>query len=138
MAYDQEKEKQEAVEAGIRAIKSLRAAQDHLNRAKNWGVWDMFGGGFFSTMTKQSKMNQAKQNMEQAKWDLKNFSKELEDVNISCQLHIETGDFLSFADWFFDGFIVDWLVQERIGQASQQVEQAIRRVEEILRELQRV
>ncbi len=76
--------------------------------------------------------------MEQAKWDLKNFSKELEDVNISCQLHIETGDFLSFADWFFDGFIVDWLVQERIGQASQQVEQAIRRVEEILRELQRV
>ena len=38
----------------------------------------MFGGGFFSTMAKQSKMNQAKQNMEQAKWDLKNFSKELE------------------------------------------------------------
>ena len=52
-------------------------------------------------MAKQSKMNQAKQNMEQAKWDLKNFNKELEDVNISCQLHIETGDFLSFADWFF-------------------------------------
>ena len=46
MAYDQEKEKQEAVEAGISAIKSLRAAQDHLNRAKNWGVWDMLAEDF--------------------------------------------------------------------------------------------
>ena len=55
MAYDQEKEKQEAVEAGIRAIKSLRAAQDHLNRAKNWGVWDMFGGGFFSQICELPK-----------------------------------------------------------------------------------
>ena len=138
MGYDIEKEKREAIEAGHRALNSLSTAKENLNSAKNWGLVDMFGGGFFSTMAKQSKMNQAKQNMEQAKWDLKNFNKELEDVNISCQLHIETGDFLSFADWFFDGFIVDWLVQERIGQASQQVEQAIRRVEEILRELQRV
>ena len=30
----------------------------------------MFGGGFFSTMLKHSKMDQAKENMEQAKYDL--------------------------------------------------------------------
>ena len=29
----------------------------------------MFGGGFFTTMLKHSKMDQAKRNMEQAKYD---------------------------------------------------------------------
>ena len=65
----------------------------------------MFGGGFFTTMLKHSKMDQAKQNMEQAKYDFCNFSKELDDVNMACNLNIDTGDFLSFADYFFDGFV---------------------------------
>ena len=38
MAYDLEKEKREAVDAGNRALRSLRAAQDNLNSAKNWGI----------------------------------------------------------------------------------------------------
>ena len=96
----------------------------------------MFGGGFISTMAKHSKMDRAKQNMEQARYDLRNFSRELNDVNMACHLDIETGDFLSFADWFFDGFVVDWMVQDRINQASRQVAEAIRRVERILRQLQ--
>lgn len=135
MAYDIEKEKIEAIDAGNRALQSLKEAQNHLNSAKNWGVWDMLGGGFFSTMVKQSKMDQAKQDMERAKYDLKNFSRELNDVNMACHLDIKTGDFLSFADLFFDGFFVDWMVQDRISQAYGQVEEAIRRVEGILRQL---
>ena len=135
MGYDFEKEKKEAIDAGNRALQSLKDAQNHLNNAKNWGIWDMLGGGFFSTMVKQSKMDQAKQDMERAKYDLKNFSKELSDVNMVCHLDIKTGDFLSFADFFFDGFVVDWMVQDRINQASGQVEETIRRVEGILRQI---
>ena len=135
MGYDFEKEKKEAIDAGNRALQSLKDAQNHLNNAKNWGIWDMLGGGFFSTMVKQSKMDQAKQDMERAKYDLKNFSKELSDVNMVCHLDIKTGDFLSFADFFFDGFFVDWMVQDRINQASGQVEEAIRIVEGILRQI---
>ena len=135
MEYNYEKEKQEAIDAGNKALRSLRKAQENLDSAKGWGIFDMLGGGFISTMFKHSKVDQAKENMEQAKYDLRNFSKELNDVNIACNLNIETGDFLSFADWFFDGFIVDWMMQDRINQASQQVEEAIRRVEDILRQL---
>ena len=101
MGYDIEKEKREAIEAGRRALNSLSAAKENLNSAKNWGLVDMFGGGFFSTMLKHSKMDHAKQNMDQAKYDLRNFSRELNDVNMACDLHIDTGDFLSFADYFF-------------------------------------
>ncbi len=135
MEYNYEKEKQEAIDAGNKALRSLRKAQENLSSAKNWGIFDMLGGGFISTMVKHSKVDQAKENMEQAKYDLRSFSKELNDVNIACNLNIETGDFLSFADWFFDGLIVDWMMQDRINQASQQVEEAIRRVEDILRQL---
>ena len=105
MGYDIEKEKREAIEAGRRALNSLQTAKENLNSAKNWGLADMFGGGFFTTMLKHSKMDQAKRNMEQAKYDLRNFSRELNDVNMVCNLNIDTGDFLSFADYFFDGFI---------------------------------
>lgn len=136
MEFDLEKEKREAIEAGNRALRSLREAQKNLQSAKNWGIWDMLGGGFISTMAKHSKMDRAKQNMEQAKYDLKKFSKELDDVNMNYHLELQTGDFLSFADWFFDGFFVDWMVQDRINQASDQVSNAIYRVENILRQLQ--
>ena len=131
MGYDIEKEKREAIEAGHRALNSLSAAKENLNSAKNWGLVDMLGGGFFSTMLKHSKMDQAK-------YDLRNFSRELNDVNIACDLHIDTGDFLSFADYFFDGFVVDWMVQDRINTAKRQVEEAIRRTESIVNQLQRM
>ena len=131
MGYDIEKEKREAIEAGYRALNSLNAAKENLNSAKNWGLVDMFGGGFFSTMLKHSKMDQAK-------YDLRNFSRELNDVNMACDLHIDTGDFLSFADYFFDGFVVDWMVQDRINNAKRQVEEAIRRTESIVNQLQRM
>ena len=130
--YDYEKEKREAVEAGRRALESLRAAQRELDSAKNWGLVDMFGGGFFSSMIKRGKMNNAEQYLQQAKYDLRSFSKELRDVDQVMDLHINTDDFLSFADWFFDGFAVDWMVQSRINQAKEQVEEAIYRVERIL------
>ena len=137
MTYDFEKEKREAADAGNRALRSLKAAQENLDSAKNWGIWDMLGGGFLSTMAKQSEMVRAKENLTKARSDLKNFSRELQDVNMACHLDIETGDFLSFADLFFDGFVVDWMVQDRINQASRQVEEAIHRVEGILNQLQR-
>ena len=83
-------------------------------------------------------MDQAKRNMEQAKYDLRGFSRELNDVNMACNLNINTGDFLSFADYFFDGFVVDWVVQDRINNAKRQVEEAIRRTESIVNQLQRM
>ena len=122
MGYDIEKEKREAIEAGRRALNSLQAAKENLN----------------STMLKHSRIDQAKRNMEQAKYDLRNFSRELNDVNMVCNLNIDTGDFLSFADYFFDGFVVDWVVQDRINNAKRQVEEAIRRTESIVNQLQRM
>ena len=40
--------------------------------------------------------------------------------------------FLTFADFFFDGFIADIFVQSKIREGQRQVQEAIRRVEDIL------
>ncbi len=131
------REMKEALDAGERALSSLRNAQEKLNSAGNWGLFDMFGGGLFSTIMKRSKMDDAQQLMEAAKSDLKRFQRELKDVNIPLDLRMEVGSFLSFADFFFDGFVADYLVQSKISEAKEQVSDAIIRVEQILDELKR-
>lgn len=127
----------EAMDAGERALSSLRMAQEKLNSAGNWGLFDMFGGGLFSTIMKRSKMDDAQNLMEAAKSDLKRFQKELRDVNVPLDLKMEVGSFLSFADFFFDGFVADYLVQSKISDAKEQVSDAIYRVEQIMNELKR-
>ena len=129
------REMKEAMDAGERALSSLRMAQEKLKSAGNWGLFDMFGGGVFSTMIKRSKMDEAQSLMENAKSDLKRFQKELKDVNIPLDMRMEVGSFLSFADFFFDGFVADYLVQSKISDAKEQVSDAIYRVEQILNEL---
>ena len=42
------REMQEAVQAGERALQSLYAARDKLGSARNWGIFDMLGGGFWT------------------------------------------------------------------------------------------
>ena len=85
------REMQEAVQAGERALQSLYAARDKLGSARNWGIFDMLGGGFISDLVKHSKMNDASALMEQAKSDIQRFLRELRDVQVSLDLRMEIG-----------------------------------------------
>ena len=59
------------------------------------------------------------------------------DVDNIPEFQIQMGDFLSFADYFFDGIIADLMVHSRIKEAKKQIEDAIRRVQYILAQLQK-
>lgn len=131
------KEVREAINAGERALYSLREAQNNLQSAKNWGIFDMFGGGFLADIMKHSKMNNASTYMENAKYDLQVFHRELRDVYINLDMKVDVSGFLSFADFFFDGIVADYLVQSRIGEARRQVDSAIYQVENILADLRK-
>ena len=50
---------------------------------------------------------------------------------------MEISDFLTFADFFFDGIIADWLVQSRINDAKEELENAILQVEGMVENLQK-
>lgn len=129
------KELMEAVNAGEQALTGLRNALDKLNSARSWGLWDMFGGGFLSSMLKHSNMDQASVYLQEADHSLRIFQRELKDVSVPLDIRMEIGDFLAFADFFLDGFFADCMVQSRIEDARCQVEDAISRVENILNEL---
>ena len=135
MNADRVREIREARAAGIRALNSLRKAQQNLNSARNWGIFDMLGGGMLSSLIKHSKIGDAQHCVEQAQYDLQAFCRELQDVDLPY-VHID--GLLTFADFFFDGFLADFLVQRRINEARAQLERACRQVEDVLRQLPNV
>lgn len=133
--YDESKEIREAVISGEKALVSLKDAKRYLDSARSWGVVDIFGGDLFSGLMKHSNIDKASQAMDRAKHDLRDFQQELHDVHDLPDMHIDMGDFMTFADYFFDGFIVDFMVQSKINEARQQVNNAISRVEGILQQI---
>lgn len=128
----------EAIDAGERALYSLNAAAEKLGSARNWGLVDLFGGGFITDLIKHSKMRDATGYIEEAKRDLKIFQRELRDVRVPTDIRLDVGDFLTFADFFFDGLVADYMVQSRIAEARREVEDAVSRVQYLLMELKQL
>jgi hypothetical protein len=137
MTNEMQKEMKEAMEAGERALNSLHAAQDKLDSARGWGLFDLFGGGGITGLIKHSKLNDASDYLEQVQQDLKIFKRELQDVEIPGTIRIDIDGFLTFADFFFDGFLADYMVQRKINDAREQVQEAIEQVETIMEKLRR-
>ena len=135
MLYDYEKERREALSAGERALHSLREAQNCLESARGWGIYDILGGGLIPSLIKHERMNKAEGYFSEAKYDLRRFEKELRDLDEFENINLDTQDFLGLADLIFDGLLADAAMQSRINEARAAVSHAIRRVEEILNRL---
>lgn len=127
----------EAVRAGERALQSLRAAEERLASAGRWGIADMLGGGLIVSLVKHGRMDEASSYLEAAKTDLRIFQKELRDIPDQAGLTVDVGGFLSFADIFFDSFLVDFMVQSKIDRTKDKVQEAIHQVEALLVRLRR-
>ncbi len=129
----QRREIQEAIDAADNALYHLENARRYLGSAGNWGLLDMFGGGMISGLIKHSKMRDAEYQIEMARDAVQRFSRELQDVSGYSSIHID--GFLTFADFFFDGFLADILVQSKISEAKRQCDEGIRQVADIRDEL---
>ena len=129
----QVREIREAIGAADEALYHLESARGYLGSAGNWGILDILGGGLITGLVKHSKMGNAEREIQEAKYALQRFGKELRDVAGYTSVHIN--DFLTFADFIFDGFLADVIVQSKISEAKRQCDDAIFRVSEIRREL---
>lgn len=130
---DYVKEKQEALDAGYRALNSLREAQRQLSTAKGLGWWDLLGGGTFVSILKHCKIDNARQALSRARYDLQAFSRELKDL--SYFLDIDIGSFLTVFD-MMDSFFADIIVQSKLSDTSRQVDETIAKVEDAIRRIQ--
>lgn len=129
---DYYKEREEAIEAGERALRSLKEARSHISGAKGFGIWDILGGGSFVSLAKHYKISRAKDAIYRARTDLQSFSRELRDIQMDLDINI--GDFLTIFD-LMDNFFADILVQSRLSDAGRRLDDAIYKVEECLRSL---
>ena len=112
-----EKELREAINAGETARLAISRVETALDSAANWGTFDLLGGGMLATMAKHSKIDDARFQAHQAQRALHRFQEELHDAGERLAASISIDGFSTFADYFFDGLIADWLVQSKINNA---------------------
>ncbi|MCU6713140.1 hypothetical protein M6D81_31015 [Paenibacillus sp. J5C_2022] len=129
------KELKEAVSAGRAVLGALDQAKEKLSSAQNWGTYDMLGGGMISTAIKHDRIDSAKSAIHNAQNRLRRFQAELKDVERDVHVTIDIGSMLTFADYFFDGFITDWVVQGRINESLRQVEDKRHQIHRIVSQL---
>ena len=129
---DYKRERQEAIDAGHRALRSLREAKRQLSVAKGLGWWDLLGGGSFVSIAKHIKINNAKNALAEARYNLGIFSRELRDLTL--EPYIDINEFLVVFD-MMDNFFADVIVQSRLTEASREVDETIAWVEDALRRI---
>jgi len=131
------KECNEAVKAGEAACSVLLKVEEPLNSAKNYGTWDMLGGGLLVTSAKHSKIDEARDRMIEARTKLDRFKTELSDVNMNFNVEINIDSFSKFADYFLDGLFSDMNVQSKIDDSLRGIQEAKYKVRNIITGLRR-
>ena len=134
----QRREVGEAISAGRTAESALSAVLDSLDSAEDWGTWDMLGGGLMATMAKHEHLDDARAGIGWAQQCLSRFRTELADVRDMEIPQVQIGEFATFADYFFDGFFMDWMVQSKIQDAQEGVSEVHVRVLNALRNLEQM
>ena len=132
-----QKEVQEAIVSGQNAQSELRKVIKSLESAKDWGTWDMMGGGFLATAAKHSRIDEAKEYAYGARIALSMFQRELSDVDLAVNMEVNIGSFETFADYFLDGLISDWVVQSRIRDSLGSVQSVLESLNRVLFSLER-
>ena len=104
-----------------RLLPLLDEAERNLSSARNWSIFDVLGGGFIVDLFKHSKLSKAQGNMEQVNSLMNELSCILRGINIPADCTMEVGNFVTFADFLFDGFFVDAYVTSQIMGSIDQV-----------------
>jgi hypothetical protein len=131
------KEIDESIAAGELSIRALNKLLDSLQSARNWGTYDILGGGFIATSIKHNKINNARDIADEVNYYLEKFRHELADINIKTSLAVNISAFASFADFFFDGFLDDIFAQRRINSSFNTANEMRININEILTGIKR-
>lgn len=131
------KELQEALSAGRGVLSLLTDASNSLQKAENWGNWDLWAnGGLISTHMKHSHVDDARRFIHSANRQLQDFHKELADLQRTANIQVDISGMLKMADYWFDGLITDWIVQGKIKNAQEQTLEALHQIRSIVNTLE--
>lgn len=97
-----------------RILPLLSESKGKLKSARNWGFFDVLGGGLLTDIVKHSKINSASRSMNEVSRLLGELKRELGDINFPSDYKMNVGGFSTFADFFFDGIFADAYMQGKI------------------------
>lgn len=123
-------EVQEALTEAEKSLDHLYKAQDLLDKAKGWGLADIFGGGLFVTMIKRNRISEAQAELVSARTHINRLLREMNDVRSVDIIRINTDGFAGFADFMGDP-ISDIYVQTKIESARTEIRETIAKIEKI-------
>ncbi|MYL51186.1 hypothetical protein GLV98_16945 [Halobacillus litoralis] len=126
----------EAIDAGQSAIRALEDASTSLTSAENWGALDMLGGGLLTTAVKHSRVDDADTAIHTAQRYLRKFANEIDDLGNHYDIHIHISGGLKVADYFFDGLLVDWFVQNKLQSSHEEVREVRKKTHAVLLDLE--
>ena len=112
---NRKKEIEEAISAGVSAREAANAVLCSLEDAEGYGKWDVWASdSIFINVMKHSSLDEAQDKIETLQVMLRRFKTELVDVRVSCDIQVNMDGFTKFADYFFDCFIMDIKILDKI------------------------
>ena len=96
-------------------------AENKFRKARNWGFFDILGGGFITDLIKHSNLGAASDIMNRINYLLHDLQRELKEVVIPTDFSMNTASFSTFADFVFDGILADVYMQSKIMTSMEQV-----------------
>lgn len=130
------REVDEAIQVAQEVLHSLGQISSSLGRAGDWGIYDMLGGGMIATSIKHGHIDDARKAIARVQHLLRRLRSELADIQLQPGELGDVDSFETFADYFFDGLIMDWVVQSRINRSAEHVHAVARQVQDVLRSLE--
>lgn len=118
----QQKEVREALLAADSCLSLIGDIERSLDKAQGWATWDLISdGGIITQVAKHGHLDDAQGMIEELQRRLGRLRTELADVQQVESLYAKVEGFTRFADWFFDGLIVDWHVRSKIKNSQSEV-----------------
>lgn len=129
---DRKKELQEAKDAANKIIEKIDRAMDYLDSAEFWGMWDIFGGDFLSSLKKRNKIEEANEYINDITDSVKDLEKELKDVDVILPEEISNTMSDRTFDIWLDNIFTDLRVQEEIKEAMKELREFKNGIEDLL------
>lgn len=132
---DKRKELMEAREASNEVIELLDLAISKLKSAKNWGIWDIMGGGLISNLIKRNKISSANQLIQELNIAMKRLMVELDDIDMKALYGLSETTWDLFFDIGFDNIFTDIRVQREISSNLNKLESLKEKITQIRSEV---
>ena len=111
----------EAINLTNQILEYVEQAERSLSSARNWGFFDVLGGGFITDLIKHSKLSRARSAMDDVNYLMQRLQQVLGSIQMPADYRMEIGNFATFADFFFDGVFADVYMVSKIMQSLDEV-----------------